>query len=87
MHDLTTLPNIGEKLAAKLETGGVTSRKELSDLGSVAAVLRITGGEPLTGYNMLYAIEGAIRGVRWHSIPKEDLRSLRAQYDRKQAAG
>jgi predicted flap endonuclease-1-like 5' DNA nuclease len=35
VNDLTTLPNIGDKLAAKLETAGVRSPKELSAIGSV----------------------------------------------------
>jgi DNA transformation protein len=87
VNDLTTLPNIGQKLATLLDTAGIDSPKELSAIGSVEAVLRITGHKPLTGYNMLYAIEGAIRGVRWHSIPKGDLRKLREEYDRKQADG
>ena len=85
MEDLTALPNIGDKLATVLHNACITSHKQLHALGSVTTVLRITGCKPLVGYNMLYAIEGAIRGVRWHAIPKVELGLLRAKYDREQA--
>jgi len=82
MPDLTSLPNIGNKLASKLEAAGITNSEELQRLGSVEAVLRVTGRQPLNGYNMLYAVEGAIRGVRWQSISREELYLLRHAYDR-----
>lgn len=82
MTDLTKLPNIGEKLAGDLRRAGITTTKMLMTLGSVEAAIRITKGRPHTGYNLLYALEGAIRGVRWHSLPRELLIRLRAEYDR-----
>lgn len=81
MTDLTTMPNIGDKLAAELQRVAITSAEQLVELGSVEAAARITRGRPHTGYNMLYALEGAIRGVRWHSISKEDRSRVRAEYD------
>lgn len=81
MSDLTTLPNIGEKLAHELERVGITSARQLVAVGSVAAAVRITRGRAHTGYNMLYALEGAVRGVRWHSLRKEDRNRVRAEYD------
>ena len=86
MDDLTALPNIGEKLAHELEAAGISGPEQLRAIGSVEAVLRITAGASLTGYNMLYAVEGAIRGLRWHSIPKAELRAVREEYDRAQSA-
>jgi DNA transformation protein len=85
--DLTTLPNIGDKLAAELQRVGVTSAEQLVELGSVEAAIRITRGRAHTGYNMLYALEGAIRSVRWHSIPKEDRVRVRAAYDERLSGG
>jgi len=81
MRDLTDLPNIGKKLAEKLHDIGVTSPEELAALGSVEAVIRIA---PATGkgcYNMLYALEGAIQGIRWHSIPSEIRKQIKARLD------
>ena len=81
MTDPTTLPNIGDKLADRLRQVGITSAEQLVALGSVEAALQITRGRPHTGYNLLYALEGAVRGVRWHAIPKIDRARVRAEYD------
>jgi len=81
MTELTDLPNIGDKLAEELQSVGITRAEQLVELGSVEAAVRITRGRPHTGYNLLYALEGAIRGVRWHSLPKEDRARVRAEYD------
>ena len=87
MTDLTTLPNIGDKLAQELQRVGIESAEQLAELGSVAAAVRICRGRAHTGYNMLYALEGAIRGVRWHSISKEDRARVRADYDDRVSSG
>jgi len=81
MTDLTTLPNIGDKLADELLRVGITSAEQLVELGSVEAALRITRGRAHTGYNLLYALEGAIRDVRWHALSKEHRARVRAEYD------
>lgn len=82
MDDLATLPNIGPVLAAKLRQSGITSYDELASLGSVGAMLRISRGSKVVRFNMLYALEGAIRGVRWHSIPGEERARLREEMGR-----
>jgi len=70
VDELTRLPNIGKVLARKLHQAGITSYDDLIDLGSVEAYLRVWNRQDVIGYNMLYAIEGAIQGVRWHDLPK-----------------
>lgn len=86
MTDLTTLPNIGEKLAAELRNVGITSGEQLAELGSVEAAIRITRGRPHTGYNLLYALEGAVRAVRWHALSKTDRALVRDEYDARSRA-
>lgn len=81
MEDLTKLPNIGKVLAKKLHEIDVHSYDDLIDIGSVEATLRIVGPDTFRYYNMLYAIEGAIRGIRWHDMPKEDLKALKEECD------
>jgi DNA transformation protein len=71
VDELTRLPNIGTVLAQKLRQAGITSNDDLIDLGSVEVYLRVWGRQDVIGYNMLYAIEGAIQGVRWHDLPRE----------------
>lgn len=85
MDDLTKLPNIGPTLAAKLREAGIASYDDLVRLGSVGAMLRIARGSKVVRYNMLYALEGAIRGVRWHSIPKGERAKLREVLEQAQA--
>jgi len=79
--DLTELPNIGKTLAKKLDGIGITSYEELVDTGSVETVLRIGEKTMSTCYNMLYAIEGAIQGVRWHAIPKQERELVKERFD------
>lgn len=81
MEDLASLPNIGEVLAKKLRGIGITGYDDLASMGSIEAVLRIGESEVSACYNMLYALEGAIRGVRWHALPKEERRKLKEAFD------
>ncbi|MDH3456969.1 MAG: TfoX/Sxy family protein [Gemmatimonadota bacterium] len=87
MTNLTALPNIGDKLAAELQREGITSAEQLVKLGSVEVAVRITRGRAHTGYNLLYALEGAVRAVPWHALPKEDRARIRAEYDDRLASG
>ena len=81
MEDLTLLPNIGAVLAEKLNEAGVHSHEDLVQLGSVETLLKIKEDNPTTCYNMLYALEGAIQGVRWHAIPEAERALLKAELD------
>ena len=77
--DLMQLPNIGKVLAQKLRQAGIASYDDLVDLGSVEAHLRIWVRRDVIGYNMLYAFEGAIQGVRWHDLPAEQRQRVKAE--------
>jgi len=82
LETLTELPNIGNTLAEKLVSIGIHNYEELLSLGSVEVALKICDGlDPGVCYNMLYAIEGAIRGVRWHTIPKDERDLLKREFD------
>lgn len=80
--DLTDLPNIGKEVARLLVAAGVRSASELRQLGAVAAAIRI--GEIRSDdppcRSMLAGLEGAIRGVRWHTIPKVEREALWKEY-------
>jgi DNA transformation protein len=86
LNDLTVLPNIGKALAAELERAGVGTPEDLKKLGSIKATLLVTVGGRKACYNLLFALEGAIRGVRWHSIPREERTELKKGLDRARAA-
>ncbi|MCJ7702467.1 MAG: TfoX/Sxy family protein [Anaerolineales bacterium] len=80
MDELTRLPNIGPVLAAKLKQIGVHSFDQLVEIGCVEALLRIGERDESACYNMLYALEGAVRGIRWHAIPKDDREKIKVEF-------
>lgn len=81
MDDLTNLPNIGPTLAQKLEGIGIESLEDLKNSGSIAAVIQIGLKDLSACYNMLYAIEGAIQGIRWHKIPRDERARLKTEFE------
>lgn len=80
MNKLTDFPNIGPVLADKLHQIGVTTIDELAEIGSIQATIQIGITDISACYNMLYALEGAIRGVRWHNVPKEDREKIKSEF-------
>lgn len=83
MTELTELPNIGKELAKKLDNAGVKNSEELKELGSEDALIRIdtlqNGGACI---NMLFALEGAVQGIRWHGLDKDRKEQLKDFYNR-----
>ena len=82
MSNLTDLPNIGKELAKQLEAVSINSYQDLVDCGSVEALLKIKGKSGKGCYNMLYALEGAIQGIRWHVLSREDKDRLKTELDK-----
>ena len=81
MKELTDLPNIGNTLAEKLQQVGIKSEKDLKEAGSENAIIKIAaleGGNPCL--NMLYALEGAIQGIRWHFLDEGTKQKLKEFY-------
>ena len=82
MGELTKLPNIAAKLEAQLADVGITTIEELKRVGSREAWLRILARDPSACVMRLSALEGAIRGVRWHDLDDETKRKLKEFYDK-----
>jgi DNA transformation protein and related proteins len=77
MNELTKLPNIGKTLAEKLILAGITNEMELKMTGSENAIIKISTIENHgVCINMLYALEGAIQGIRWHNLEKLRMQEL-----------
>ena len=80
MGELQRLPNIAEKLEAQLTEVGVTTIDALKSTGSREAWLRIAAIDPSACYMRLCALEGAIRGVRWHQLDDATKKELKDFY-------
>jgi DNA transformation protein and related proteins len=77
MNSLQKLPNIGAVLADKLQKAGVTSEKDLKIMGSEKVFLLVKEIDPKAGLSVLYAIEGAVNRVRWHSFSQKKKKELK----------
>jgi DNA transformation protein len=74
--ELSKLPNIGPQLAMRLEAVGFKDEDDLKNAGSQQAFLALLALDPSTCINTLYALEGAVRGIRWHGLSKTDKQKL-----------
>ena len=75
---LAGLNNLGPVSAGWLNAVGVRTRADLAGLGAIEAYRMLKGhGYPAT-LNLVYAIEGALRGRDWRGLPPVRKRGLRA---------
>jgi DNA transformation protein and related proteins len=81
MNELSKLPNIGNTLAEKLIKAGITNEQELKMTGSENAIIKISALENHdVCINMLYALEGAVQGIRWHDLDNSRKLELKEFY-------
>jgi DNA transformation protein and related proteins len=78
---LSSLPNIGKSLSIKLEQVDILTPRQLLDEGSKQAFFRIRKLDPGACIDMLYALEGAVQGVRWHSLDDTVKKDLKLFYN------
>lgn len=72
---LEKMKNIGKNLAESLIAVGIKDSDDLIQVGSIEAAIRLDACA-----NKLYALEGAILDVRWHSMDVKYRQSLYEQY-------
>jgi len=73
---LTQLPNIGRVLADRLNAAGIRSVEDLVATGSCEAWKLVRNIYPEACLDTLFALEGAVQGIRWHQLApgrKEEL--------------
>lgn len=78
---LSDMPNIGTELERLLTEAGIYTPDDLVKKGSVETC-RLLNLKGPTCYNKLYALEGAILGIRWHLLPKEHMKKLQEEMTR-----
>jgi DNA transformation protein len=80
-NDLATLPNIGRILAEKLKFIEIDTVEKLKSIGSENAFIRLKTIDDEACINSLYALEGAVQGIRWHDLDKCKKEELRVFFE------
>jgi DNA transformation protein and related proteins len=81
MSQLSDLPNLGPTVIAELARVGITTPAQLKRAGSVGAAVKLVQAGIDVCTSKLSGLEGAIRGVRWHSIPADERAELRRRFE------
>lgn len=80
MAKLTDLPNLGEVIEKRLNAIGIWTAEELVQAGSKDVFIRMkmAGGEVCL--HMLYALQGAIEGIRYTQLAPGTKQELKQYY-------
>lgn len=77
---LISLPNIGKIMAERLNEAGIFEVEELFKYGSEKAFMMLVDADDEVCISMLYSLEGAIQGIRWHDLDRERREELKKFY-------
>ncbi|KDR96737.1 DNA transformation protein [Peptoclostridium litorale DSM 5388] len=81
MEKLSDCHNIGKKLEQRLFRVGIENPQKLEEIGSNDAFKMLLDLEGDTCFNTICALEGAVRGMRWHELDEKTKIDLRIFYD------
>lgn len=75
---LEAMRNLGPVISARLRAVGIGTPAELRKVGAIEAYVRLKRAFPAqTTHAQLYALHGAVTGVRWYALPEEARAALR----------
>lgn len=77
MKDLSELPNIGNAVANQLKQVGILNEDDLKSNGAEQAWLKIQQIDETACINKLYALEGAILGIKKSFVTRRNKRSIK----------
>ena len=77
MKNLSELPNIGNAVANQLKQVGILDEDDLKSIGAEQAWLKIQQIDKTACINKLYALEGAILGIKKSFVAKRKKRSIK----------
>lgn len=81
MEKLSELPNIGPEVERQLKEVGITTYEQLKSLGAQAAWLKIQEIDASACIHRLYALEGAILGIKKTLLPDARKAELKEFYN------
>ena len=77
---LSNLVNIGPRLEELLVSAGIEDAAALHELGAAKAAYKVHQTHPDTAIR-LTALEGALRGTRWHNISADEKVQLETEFE------
>ncbi len=80
MGELSNLLNIGKEVERQLNEVGISTEVELKQIGSKDAWLRIKRMDDSACIHRLYALEGAIEGIKKSQLSPEKKEELKEFY-------
>lgn len=81
MGELSELQNIGKVVEEQLNAVGIYTNEELKAVGAEKAWLKIQGIDDSACIHRLYALEGAIQGMKKSPLPEERKTELKEFYN------
>ena len=81
MSNLINQPNLGKEIVKQLNMIGIETFEQLTELGSEKTFVKLKALDESSCINKLYALEGAIQGIRWHQLTKERKSELLAFFN------
>jgi DNA transformation protein and related proteins len=75
------LTNLGPVSSRWLASVGIHRRADLIRLGPVEAFLRVKAAGHKPSLNLLWALAGAERGLRWNKLSEQDRHALLLELD------
>jgi len=80
MGELFKLTNVGKVLEKNLNEIGIYTEKQLKEIGSKEAFIRIRFSDPGACLHMLYGLQGAIDGIKDTFLTESIKQDLKAFY-------
>lgn len=77
---LISLPNIGKILEERLMEVGIDSVEKLFGLGSKKTFMKLVEKDSEVCISVIYSLEGAIQGIRWHDLDPKKREELKKFY-------
>ena len=84
--NLNELPNIGPELVKKLKQVGIETAEDLMQTGAQQAFIRLHVLDHTVCINTLMALEGALKGIRWHHLQPSEKQMLREFFQQVKAS-
>lgn len=81
MGELSELPNVGEVVEEQLNQVGIMTYEQLKEIGSEKAWLKIKAIDESACIHRLYALEGAIQGIRKTELAEDKKKELKEFYE------